>query len=107
MVSCQQKKIASYVCDCMSCSKCIHHAQHEEYCSFMISFDAIIFLIVLSVTLLEGTAVFGLLVLFGFNLMYALVAVLVIALEVSCTTQCYSVCPLKPDHVHITTAFPS
>eukprot|EP00731_Ephydatia_muelleri_P014855 Em0008g575a len=36
---------------------------------------------VLSVTLLEGTAVFGLLVLFGFNLMYALVAVLVIALE--------------------------
>eukprot|EP00731_Ephydatia_muelleri_P014853 Em0008g573a len=36
---------------------------------------------VLSATLFEGTAVFGLLVLLGFNLVYALMAVLVIALE--------------------------
>ena len=41
------------------------------------------FLVVLSATLFEGTAVLGLLVLLGFNLVYAFVAVLVIALEVS------------------------
>lgn len=38
--------------------------------------------IVLSDTLSEGTTVLGLLVLLGFNLMYALVATVVIALEV-------------------------